>query len=339
MGQAASGQIAKSEPVSEAVTPAGAVPAQAPTEVQNVQQLVAPLPPPSVEQLTSEAIAALPQLGSHRAAVTKVMTVFSTYVGSLTIQVQKVDLQTALEEIDLTLGWSSEDVEVALKEVMDGVGGALEALQAEFERSTGTAVTGVDFSAFLKRYKDEQAEHAKLKARANVALDDVRTVSGRLGITNPDPGAQPQKAEKKETALERVGTALAASGRKVVTKFFVEPASTRDKEEQPPSWQTEPVLAEGDRDLRQLALALARSANTDVTLAWSTLERLSLGRENLTAVLARVAEKAREQLRVSAEILGNVETDYQQFAGRIKATEDVRQIILATHDFFFPGKG
>lgn len=307
--------------------------------VQEVPSSPPVVSPPSVEQLVAEAIGQLPQLGSRPETLRRVMTVLATYVGGPDIPVVAVDKETAATELELMQGWTTGDVETACEEVMNRVGEALEELRAEFEAKSGTAVEGVDFEAFNRRYTGERQEQAGLVTRANRLLEAVKNVSGQMGIVNPDPGLQPPVPEmKKESFLSRVGLALAISGRYVTSPFIVIPMQAESQESKPLlSWQTLPVLTDEDRDLRLMGLVQARlAAQSDVQLVARTLENLGLGRDALTELMARVAGKAREQLAQSQEILQSAAGDYQQFSARARAIQDMQGIILGVHNFFFP---
>lgn len=311
-----------------------------PTVLPDVQPQPPVVVPPSVDQLLAEAVGQLPQLASQSEALRKVMTVLATYVGGPDIPVAAVDKETAATELELMQGWKTDDIEAACREVMDGVGEALEELQAEFEAKSGTTVEGTDFEAFNRRYTGERQEQAGLATRANQLLEAVKNICGQMGIVNPDPGLQPPAPAKKESVFDKVGLALAAGGRYAVSPFITitKPAESQDSKPLL-SWQTPPVLTEADRDLKLIALVQVRlTAQPDVQVVSRALENLGLGREALTALLARVAGKARQQLTQSQEVLTSAAADYQQFTAKAGAVQNMQQIVLRVHNFFFPEK-
>lgn len=301
---------------------------------------------PSVDELVGEALSSLPQLTLQRGSVEQVMTVFATYVGSPDIPVLPVDRETALLELDLTHGWGVEDIGLACERVMEGLAEEMSGLQAGFEQATGTPTAAADFEAFSRRYTEERQEQAEVGQWARELLEVVKVTSGQLGIVNPDPGlrpAEPVKEVKEERLLDRVAMSMLTAGRSVAAygmHLVVIPPPREKEVEEPsplPSWMTQPVLRQDDRDLKLMGLVQSRlSAEADVQLVWSTLERLNLGRERLTELLERVATKARQQLAQSQQILQEVAAEYQQFAGKLEAIQNVQQIVLSVHDFFFP---
>ena len=307
-------------------------------EIQS-NEVVIPEPTPkapTVDELINATLLELPNLTPCHKSLAKVMTVLATYVGSPEIPVLKVDCEIALNELDLTHGWSSKDIELACKDIMNALGDSFEEIQGEFADKTGTEAAGADFDAFAKRFTAERKEQSKLAGNARHLLETVRTVSGQLGIPNPDPGAQPKQTERPKRWLKKVGDAVVGGSKKILSPV-VEFESEADEEIiRPPSWLTDPIIEEEDRDLKILELVMARlSLQADVQLVWATLERLNLDRETLTEVLKRVAIKARDQLAQSKEILSTVSGEFKGFEARLENIQDLRQIVLAVHNFFF----
>lgn len=317
----------------EEILVVGAIPDPQPVEV------VAPEPipqAPTVDELINATLHELPNLTLHNNSLVKVMTVLATYVGNPEIPVLRVDREVALSELDLTQEWSANDIELACNNIMDALGDSFGEIQGEFADKTGTESADADFDAFAKRFSAERKEQSELAGNARALLQAVRAVSGELGIPNPDPGAQPLKTEKPKKWLKKVGDAVVSGGKKVLSPV-VEFASDAEEIVEPPSWLTDPVIEEEDRDLKILDLVQSRlGSQADVQLVWITLERLNLDRETLVEVLKRVAIKAREQLKQSKEILSSVSGEFKGFEKRLKSIQDLRQIVLAVHDFFFP---
>jgi hypothetical protein len=291
---------------------------------------------PTVDELINATLLELPNITLYQGSLAKVMTVLATYVGNPEIPVLKVDREIALSELDLTHGWSASDIELACDDIMNALGDTFGEIQSEFADKTGTESAGADFNAFAKRFKAEREEQSKLAGSARQLLQAVRAVSGELGIPNPDPGAQPLEAEKPKKFLKKIGDAVVSTGKKALSPV-IEFASDVEELAEPPSWLTDPVIEQEDRDLKILELVQSRlGSQADVQLVWVTLERLNLDRETLTGVLERVAIKARDQLKQSKEILSSVSSEFKGFELRLESIQDLRQIVIAVHDFFFP---
>lgn len=312
-----------------------------------------PKPPPSVDELVARVVSALPKLGQGpaREALQKVMTLVGAYVGGPDIPVQPIDKETAILELGLTQNWSEKDIAVACETVMNTLAKVIEDLQEEFERETGTSVEGVataegvDFKVFADRYLAEREEQAGVIKMANGLLETVRNVSGQGGISNPDPGIQSAATdeENRRSWLSRAGIAAMGAGRRMATvaisPFIALPGTEDQAKEAKPiaSWQTPPVLVKDDRDLQLLELVQKRLvAQADVSLVLATLEKIKLGRSEITDLLRRVATKARRQLEQSKEILTQVAADNQRFASVIGAVRDLQRVVLGVDNFFFP---
>jgi hypothetical protein len=303
-------------------------------EEAKVEPVAAPSPP-SVDELVGEATTKLPQLVHYLDPLKLVMTVYSLYIGSPEMPVIKVDLPMALLELEVTQGWKKADVLSACESVMEGLADVVEETMTDFEGMTGTTIEASDLKAFSARYTAEREEQAKLVSFANQLLELVRNISGQLSIPNPDSGAQPEE-EEKESFLAKAGLAARAMGRKMGKPFIVMPLEGSDSQTTAPSWLTEAVLDSEDRDIQTIKIVDSRlkQSGVDVKLVWDSLERLNLGREQLTALLKRIADKAREQLAQSKQILQNVSVDFQSVVGVIDAIQDLQGVVLQVHDFF-----
>ncbi|OGM21390.1 hypothetical protein A2771_04465 [Candidatus Woesebacteria bacterium RIFCSPHIGHO2_01_FULL_38_26b] len=307
-----------------------------PNEPTTVPQAPPPPKPPSVEELVASQLAALPSLPQD--ALTVVMTVLATYVGTPTLPVIKVDNETALMELDLTKGWDRRRIKASTNALMEALAESYASVAIDFEKLTGLSTRGLDFEAFASRYTEEREEQSALAGEARRQLEMVKILSGQLGIVNPDPGAQPAKKESKPGFVERLADAVTAAGIRGASPFveFQKEEDERDLKS-PPGWLTDSVLDPDDRDVLIMNLVKTRlEQSQDVSLVWQHLERLSLNRETVTEILRRVSERARKQLDQSKDILTKVEADYRDFEGRLRAIQDLRKIIIAVHSFFFP---
>lgn len=301
-------------------------------EVTEEPKVVKPRPP-TVEELVNDAIASLPVLSGARQSLDVVMRLLATYVGGWRgLQVQKLKLEEALAEAELFNGWTSSSIKAACEAVLDGLAEAVIETQQDFERLTGTKVSGMDFRAFSDRFTAERDEQKELARQSREWLEAVMNVAGQLGIQNPDPGARPQ-VEEKASIGDRLASVAQTAGKRVKSIFVVEKP---DAEQLAPGWETPPILIV-DKSFQSLGAIQTRlERQKDVEQVWMALENSGKDRQAISELLEHVATTARDQLAQSRAVMERATADNEVFTSRIAAIQDIQGVVLSVVDFFFP---
>lgn len=294
--------------------------------------------PPRPEELVIQATASTPELITHQAALETVFVCYTSYVTG--DAVVKTDPETALMELDLARGWRAGDVSRACDDVMKGLAVVWEGLENDFAaEAMEERIVEVDFDMVTRRFAAERQEQDALISQARKLLDLVKTVSGQLGIPNPDAGPlKPLPPSRAKVVAEAAARTLVGGLRTLASPVVVFGEAELELETPPPSWKTPPVFLDTDPSILKLQKVVARRAaqEEDVHRIWAGLEGLGLNREAVTNLLDEVAKKARQQIAQSEEIMRNATASYEQFSGRIEAFLRIHGVVHAVNGFFFP---
>lgn len=310
---------------------------------ENVVTTVVPAVPPSVDEMIADVVSVLPQMGACQPDLRVVMTLFTAYV-SPEASGGRVDVSTALTELELTWGWDRDSIKAALEVVMRTVGEILVNLREQFAQETGTTLSAdiVDFDIFAERYADERKEQAKLVDWAVRLLKSVQEVSGVLGIPNPDPSLQQQpevpEVKVRTNWLRGIGGAVLSRGQQLLGSYVAMDTREQISEtpSEPASWQTPPILDENDRELNILKSVVLPRLTADAQRTWDFLARLKLDRVSLTELLRSIATKARQQIKQSQEVLANAGKGYEYYARQVASLQNLQGVLISIRNFFFP---
>lgn len=287
--------------------------------------------PANAQDLLAQIRQHLPNFAS--AAQSPLEVVFTTYSAYVMSPV-KIPLVNAMKQLAVIRKWKADDVSSALEEVMGAIAAELEAIAVEFEQITATQVDETDFETFELRFEEERKEQYALIESANQLITLVGELSALFGISNPDPGLKLPPAEELVTQPTSVFGRFGLSMNVFVS---VEKPKAVQSDGPIPDWVTEPVLnMEADDILLIQTIQDQRQFLSDPLQLLNWLTNLGTSKDALKIVLERVANMAREQIAQSQQILEVARQDYGQFQTRLGVLQDVRAVVLATHDYFFP---
>lgn len=311
--------------------------------------------PATPESLVVEAVHIFPALEPVQALLGHYAVAYANYVVTAGDANLALSRQEALDELALTLGITEEMLRSGYAEIYEALRATSDALSAEFLEETGEEVDAaahqVSLADATTRYDGERQEQDSLRARALELLALVKTVSGQLGIPNPDlPPASPETVSPVVVAEVRPALRLGGMIRGALQSagtMFVEPGATpapaaesEVEETQPASlevgWKTPPVLTEEDPDIRLLGVIARRAAQqADVQAIWAILNNLQLTQSRVQEVLRNVAKKARAQMAQSDQIMTSVFEEFGEYRHDFENLEQLRSMIEAVMKFFF----
>ncbi len=285
---------------------------------------------PSSAELVDRATRALPDTPIGR-ELEQIFVVQVTYVGDPSFSpLFPQSLPDALAELDQARGWTREDLVAALQKVEESLVTAWAERTTDIKAATGMQGNIADLKTLTARFTSERAEQdgLGLNGLSSVKLDMVKTVSGQLGIPNPDAIEHLVEPKPKRSLgrglLEKVAPYLVS-------------VPKDDQSGQPKvkaGWLTEPILDEGDKHMRAFSIIARRAAaKADVNQIWRGLEELGYNRAVVTEILGQVVETARAQIAQSEEIKATVTAEYNDFVRLVEDLEWLRGAIESVRNF------
>jgi hypothetical protein len=286
-----------------------------------------PAPPPAVFQSVDEVVAGamsrLPELAACQSELGLLATMWVRFINPPAGgQAPKEKAQRLL---DTLMGKSFQDVTTAVKMVNRTLTQARIELAIEYGELTGTEIRPEELD-LGSRYQEERGEHDQLAGQNNQALANVARLAAFYGFPNPDPALETDEPIEKET----LGQTLT---RKVIERLNDTPAEAVEEVKGPePGWLTPPVF-DGDDPVIERFVVVVEESTGNAQTALSGLEAFGIDLAEIQEMAAYVAQKARAQQELTANIMANVGVDQREFANRVRVLLDVGQIVGANANY------
>lgn len=228
----------------------------------------------------------------------------------------KTPVKKALQEIFVMSDETPKTIDESFDRIMDVIGGVYQTTMTAFNEETDSEIDTIDLKPFKERYDQEvKTEHGALKAMSARVIEMAGEMALGFGFVIPVPTYTAAAQKPKKSLLKSLRSLV-----------VVDEAAGSRKNGETPSWLTEAVLNEADKDVQQFLLSYNKFNETKSIDAVRTFAaKFKKDDEAIKALILDIAEEAYAQAALSDQIIANVTASFQK-------TAKVITVLLAKRD-------